>query len=654
MKAILGYSNSLLSVCMALISVTTYAEDLTDLSLEELVNVEIVSASRIGQQANKAPASVAIITADDIRKFGWRTLAEALNSLRSLNTFGDRNYTFLGVRGFSRLADYNSRTLVMIDGLRMNENVYDSGNIGHEFMLDLDLVERIEFIPGSGSTIYGANAFLGMINVVTKQGQALNGSQLAGEAGTFDSYKGRLSYGKRFDNGVDWLVSASHFDSAGVGNLYFPAHDRPDTNNGIAHYRDGESSTRFFTKANWNDLTLSAGLVQRYRNVPTAPWGEIFNDPAAYDDDKQFFVTANYQHDVSDKTTIRASAFYQGYDFQAEDAYDYGGRIINRDITTGRWLGSQIQLTSRMFEHHRLMTGLEYQYDLEQHLCNYDIQPYSVWADDRLSGHRVEWYVQDDIELHDDFTASLGMRIDYLHLLKDVQVNPRVGLIYSPSDALSLKLLYSSTFRAPNSAELTYNRYYPGQLPTLNAEEIRNYEAVAEWRPESSLKLLAALHSNHIDDLLETNQDGLLVNHGHYHTYGLELEAEKRWQNGRLFKASYAFNYLADEHLKEARGYGSPLFMVKLHYAEPVFYHRATFSIENIFISSQKTFSGQSTDAYNLLNLHLTTEPLLNGWTLSLDAYNLLDTAYEVPGTGVNDILTMNGRELRIKLMFSF
>ncbi|MDD2801890.1 MAG: TonB-dependent receptor plug domain-containing protein, partial [Methylococcales bacterium] len=201
-------------------------EDLTNLSIEELLNVEVISSSRLGQKTNQAPTSVSILTASDIRTFGWRTLADALNGMRGLFTANDRNYSFLGVRGFEK-NDYNSRVLMMIDGLRMNENIYDTGNIAQEFMLDIDLVERIEYIPGSGSTIYGANAFLGFINVITKKGKAINGAQLAGEAGSFDTYKGRVSYGKQFDNGTDILFSASHYDSGGVENLYFPAHDNP-------------------------------------------------------------------------------------------------------------------------------------------------------------------------------------------------------------------------------------------------------------------------------------------------------------------------------------------------------------------------------------------------------------------------------------------
>jgi len=270
-------------------------EDLTDLSIEELLNVEVIKASRLGQKTSQSPSSVSVLTAGDIRTFGWRTLAEALNAMRGLYTSNDRNYSYLGVRGFLQPNDYNSRMLVMIDGQRMNENIFDSGFIAQEFMLDMDLVERIEYIPGSGSSIYGANAFFGLINIVTKTGHAINGAQLAGEAGSFDTYKGRASYGKKLTNGADVLLSASHYDSAGVENLYFPEFDSPATNNGIAHNMDTERADRLFGRLQYKEFTLMSGFVDRFKRVPTAAFGALFNDPDFYTVDRQFFGNLNTQ-----------------------------------------------------------------------------------------------------------------------------------------------------------------------------------------------------------------------------------------------------------------------------------------------------------------------------------------------------------------------
>ncbi len=95
------------------------ATDLTTLSPEELMKVEVAtvySASKFEQKVTEAPASVSIVTADEIRKYGYRTLSDILRSLRSFNITYDRNYTFVGVRGFGRAGDYNSRILLQVDG----------------------------------------------------------------------------------------------------------------------------------------------------------------------------------------------------------------------------------------------------------------------------------------------------------------------------------------------------------------------------------------------------------------------------------------------------------------------------------------------------------------------------------------------------------
>ena len=137
------------------------------------VEVETVfGASKREQRVTEAPSSVTILTAHDIRTFGWRTLADALGSVRGFYTTYDRNYTYVGVRGFGRPSDYNNRVLVLVNGHRFNDNVYDQALIGTEFPIDLALVERIEIIRGPGSALYGSSAFFAVINIVLRRGGA--------------------------------------------------------------------------------------------------------------------------------------------------------------------------------------------------------------------------------------------------------------------------------------------------------------------------------------------------------------------------------------------------------------------------------------------------------------------------------------------------
>jgi len=169
--------------------------DMADLPLEQLMQLQVTTASRYAQTALEAPATVSVVTADDIRLFGYRNLSEVLGSMRGLHVSYDRTYHYLGTRGFATPGDYNTRVLLLVNGVRFNDNLYDQATIGTDFPIDLDLVDRVEFVPGPGSAVYGANAFFGVINVITRDGRQLAGPQVSAEAGSHGSAKLRFSLG---------------------------------------------------------------------------------------------------------------------------------------------------------------------------------------------------------------------------------------------------------------------------------------------------------------------------------------------------------------------------------------------------------------------------------------------------------------------------
>jgi outer membrane receptor for ferrienterochelin and colicin len=113
--------------------------DLSQVSLEQLGNIKVYSASKHLQSAGDAPSSVTVITADDIQQHGYRTLAGVLQTVRGFFVTNDRNYSSIGVRGSARPGDYNTRILLLVDGHRLNDNIYDEAMIGTEFPIDIDL-----------------------------------------------------------------------------------------------------------------------------------------------------------------------------------------------------------------------------------------------------------------------------------------------------------------------------------------------------------------------------------------------------------------------------------------------------------------------------------------------------------------------------------
>ena len=125
--------------------------DLTEMSLEDLMEIEVDSvygASKYLQKVTQAPASISIVTAEEIQKYGYRTLADVLRSVRGFYITYDRNYSYVGVRGFARPGDFNSRILVLVDGHRVNDNIFDQAFLGTDFPVDIDLIDRIEVIRG--------------------------------------------------------------------------------------------------------------------------------------------------------------------------------------------------------------------------------------------------------------------------------------------------------------------------------------------------------------------------------------------------------------------------------------------------------------------------------------------------------------------------
>jgi len=130
---------------------TSASESLTDMSIEELMSLRIESvygASGFRQKVTEAPASITIITSEDIQRHGYRTLADILRNVPGFYVTYDRNYSYLGVRGFGLPGQYNNSIALLVDGHRLNENIYDAALLGTEFPLDVDLIDRVEVIRG--------------------------------------------------------------------------------------------------------------------------------------------------------------------------------------------------------------------------------------------------------------------------------------------------------------------------------------------------------------------------------------------------------------------------------------------------------------------------------------------------------------------------
>ena len=634
-------------------------EDLTGLSIEELLSVEVYSASKFTQKIAEAPATVSIVTAADIRNHGHRTLADILASVRGFYVTYDRNYQYLGARGFNRPGDYNSRILLMVDGNRLNDPIYDQASIGTEFPLDVDLIERVEVVRGPGSSIYGSNAFFAVVNVITKRGRDFGGVAISARAASHGAAQGRLSYGVQTEGGTELLLSATGANSKGQ-NLYFPEFDTPANNNGIAANLDGDRYHKLFGKVAYEGLSLSATYASRTKQVPTAAFGTVFNDPNSETTDVQGYADLAYHTKFEDRWEVAGHAYYGSYTF--EGIYPFGPpTILNKDETNGKWGGVEARLTGS-FEKHKLVLGAEYQNNFQQDQRNFDVEPYTLYLDDRRSSSRTGVYLQDEVTLAQGVLLNAGVRHDNYSTVGDT-TNPRLGLIWMPQQSTALKLLYGTAFRAPNAFEQYYS---DGNLtskasPDLKPEKITSYEFVAEQELQTNFRLSAAVFRNDIGNLINQvtdASDGLLVfrNVGQVRTQGAEIEAERAWSNDTRLRASYAWQITRDQS-NGAELENSPRHLAKLNYSRLLWDGVLHGGAELQYTGPRKTLAGATTGGYTVANLTLLSRGLARGLQLSASIYNLFDKRYADPARPEHvpiDAITQDGRNFRLKVDYGF
>lgn len=404
--------------------------DFSALPLEQLMQVTVSSVTRLAQPIADAPAAVVVLTAADIRDYGWKTLADALASLPGVYTTYDRNYAYLGARGFQRPGDYNSRFLLLVDGVRLNDAVYDQAPIGTDFPVDMDLVERIEYVPGPGSAVYGSNALFGIVNVVTKSGKNIPGAQVAVDAGSFGEKKARASYGWHGENGADILLSASSYVRNGQ-DLYYPEFDTPDQNNGVARGLDYDRNQSFLGKVAYGDFGLSAGYSNRTKGVPGAPYGAIFDTPYSTTD-THAFINATFHHTITPELAIASQMYWGRYDYRSPSVTP--GPVANVDGDHALWYGADINATITSIRNNKFVVGADYTRDAHRDQYNFNVDPYALLLDDRRSSDHAGVYVEDEITLPANLMLNLGLRYDD-ETVSGSNISPRLALSYKATPA---------------------------------------------------------------------------------------------------------------------------------------------------------------------------------------------------------------------------
>ena len=607
-----------------------------EISLESLLDMEVSTAAKHEQTAREAPASVSVITAEDIARFGYRTLAEALASVRGFYLGNDLERTYLGARGFGRPGDYNNRVLILLDGHTLNEGSTGWASIDTQLGLDMATVERIEVVRGPGSALYGTGAMFAVVNVVTKEAPAMEGSRASVTVGSYGEQRGAASYAAALENGLEMAVTGVWGRSSGA-DLYFEELDSPATNHGVAEGRDWETYYGTALTASRGAIAVRGRYAAYHGGSPAAPGGRAFNSEHARFGPQQGFLELDYERPLTagKRLTLR------GYVDHAElrNTYPHSqpdGKeellVSDRGISNG--LGAEVGFQWDTSPRNRLTVGVEHR---TTHLAH-RLWRADVLAIDTEYLYRVtSAYVQDEYRITRDLAATLGLRHDEYSTVGSA-TTPRAALVYHPSRSGSLKLLYGQAFRAPSVFELIQSspkspRIVPN--PGLGPERVHTVEAAWEQELARGLSSTLSLYNFWASDLINLAPNpaaGALQNQnvGRSAARGIELGLSARAPSGRHGYVRYAFGRACATSPERAPLSDSPEHVLKAGAVFPIL--GLLYAAPEVRYETRRlTARGSHTAPFLLTHLTLSTTPLFNRLDLSLSVRNALNARYELP-----------------------
>jgi outer membrane cobalamin receptor len=641
--------------------------DVMDMSLEDLMKVEIdtvYGASGYKQKVTEAPASITIVTADDIQRYGYQTLADILRNVPGFYITNDRNYTYLGIRGFGRPGDYNSRVLLLVDGHRTNDNIFDEALIGTEFPIDIDLIDRVEVIRGPNSSLYVASAFLAVINVITKSARKQEGFTVSGDVASSDTYKSRLTYGHQFADGWGMVVSATYYDSAGQSRLFCPEFDSPATNHGIAENADADESHQLFASLTYGGFRFEGAYGSRDKNIPTGSFGTVFNDPNTQTVDGRGYLDLAYNHKFGSNWGFAARVYYDRstydglYPYASESASgsDESAIVLNKDVAAGQWWGANFALSKRLFDNQTLVVGSEYEDNFQQYQTNYNEQPYFQYFTSQPTLTLWGIYAQDEIRLRSDLTLSVGLRYDRYSTFGGA-TNPRAALVYQPFEMTTVKLLYGQSFRPPNAYELYYAGAGQEGNVHLQPERAKTMELVLEQYLRGGVRMSVSGYYYPIRNLINqetdpANSNIVYQNDEGINMRGVEMSLKKQWRSGLEAGISFSLQRASEEGSQMPLT-NSPHILGQSNLSVPLLRNKLFASAAVDYVSRRLTAAGTYAGGYFLPDFTLLSRSFRQ-WEVSASVYNAFNQKYADPGSigDPEDVIIQNGRTFRLKFTY--
>lgn len=473
-------------------------EDLGRLSIEDLADVEVTSVSRFAEPLSRAPASVYVISREDIRRSGATSLPEALRLAPNLQVarVDARSYA-ISARGFNSIEAAN-KLLVLVDG-RSVYTPFHGGVFWDEPQVMLGDVERIEVISGPGGTLWGSNAVNGVINVITRQSGQTQGPAAEIRLGTRER-NASARYGGRIGENVTYRVYAMGSDH---GDSLVPS--------GAAPIEDGWDSLQAGFRADWRRGADAVTFQGDFYDNDTDIGGVVSGRN----------LLARWRRDLGARSSWEVQTYYdrvarspQGTATDESETLDVQGQHV---LPLGSW--------------NEVVWGGGYR--IIHDAFRSEPSLFTIVPPSRDVG-LGNLFVQDSISLGDDVILTLGAKVEHSSLT-GAELLPNMRLAWQVSDTALLWSAVSRATRTPSRLDL--DLVAPGLLaggPSFESEKLTAYEIGYRGQPLPGTSLSVSLFYNDYDDLrsLAFSPDGglpLFLNNGaEGETYGVEVWGDYR------------------------------------------------------------------------------------------------------------------------------
>jgi len=643
----------------------------------------VVSALKRPRTVSKSPAIMSVITSRQIKQMGFRTLSDVLETVPGFDITMNANGTReIGVRGI--LQKNSSKVKVLIDGHSIN--MPGSGGASFKFYdLVTENIKRIEIIRGPGSALYGQNAFLAVVSIITKDTEDIDGFQWTGSYGKFDTQNYNMLFGKEYGelkiSGFFDYLDTEGFSKKIEQDVISPP-DRGSMTPGRS--QNEKEKTDLNLKLSYKKLEITGKYMKKRRE------GYIGGNSALTDDtewkETYVFGEISYRLTLGEKLNMITKAYYdqynndtflelrpEGFQLAPVPAFTYPDGIKAIARNKHKTIGFENQLNYNVFKGNELTLGIQYEW-IHQGDIHYgsNINPLtytslSSFTDfshtlpftRKATRHIYALYLQDEWNITKDLDLTVGVRHDHFTRFEGT-TNPRFGLIWRFMEDAHLKLLFATAFRAPNFNELFFinNPLVIGN-PNLDPEKINTYEVGIGYNFTEHIRGNINYFFNRIRDRiqLDSQSPAEYQNMGGARIKGIEAELKADWGNDNYAYANYTF-----QDAEETKDRNRLAFV-------PV--HKANFGVNigfwkyananmNTFISGPRPREDGDTrrdlPSYSLTNLTLIGKNFIDNFEIRGSVSNLFDKSYDdpAPKNTVPTDYPQAGRAFMVELRFQF